>query len=79
MVNSCCVVGCSNCVGKTPGLSFYRFPLSDGERCAKWVAALRRSGWTPTVHTRICSDHFVNGESYMNEINCKVFNAFLHL
>ena len=28
MVNSCCVVGCSNRVGKVPGLRFFRFPLT---------------------------------------------------
>ena len=69
MVNSCCVVGCSNRVGKAAGLRFFRFPLSDSDRCAKWVAAVRRSGWKPNLYTRICSDHFVNGELCMRMNN----------
>ena len=66
MVNNCCVIGCSSRVGKATGL---RFPLSDIERCAKWVAAVRRSGWKPNLYTRICSDHFVNGELRMHMNN----------
>ena len=63
MVNSCCVVGCTNRVGKAAGLRFFRFPTSDRARCARWVAAVRRSSWKPTDSSRICSAHFVNGES----------------
>ena len=61
MVNNCCVVGCNNYVGKKKGLGFYRFPLSDKERCGKWEAAVHREGWVPKSHTRICSEHFQTG------------------
>ena len=61
MVNNCCVVGCKNYVGKKKGLSFYRFPLSDKERCSKWEAAVRRKDWTPKPSSRICNEHFVTG------------------
>ena len=62
MVNNCCVVGCSNRVGKKKKVSFYRFPWNDKGRCDKWKASVRRSDWEPTIHTRICSEHFVSGK-----------------
>ena len=61
MVKSCCVVGCTNRSSKGSDVRFYRFPLFDGGRCAKWVAAVRRLHWSPNVHTRICGVHFVTG------------------
>ena len=61
MVNNCCVVGCTNYVGKKPGLRFYSFP-SDAQRREKWVAAVRRKDWQPSKHTRICNEHFINGK-----------------
>ena len=39
--------GCKNYVGKKEGLRFFRFPLGDKERCAKWTAAVRREAWQP--------------------------------
>ena len=65
MVNSCCVVGCTNRVGKEKGLRFYRFPLGQQERCAKWTAAVRRACWKPTAYTRICNKHFVSGKWFV--------------
>ena len=47
MVNNCCVCGCTNYVGKKPGLRFFCFPLLDKERNAKWIAAVRRVNWMP--------------------------------
>ena len=61
MVNSCCVVGCQNKVGKKLGLRFFRFPLADKDRCVKWVAAVNRKNWAPKQHTRICNEHFRTG------------------
>ena len=61
MVNNCCVCGCTNYVGKKPGLRFFRFPLSDKARCARWAAAVRRVGWEPKKYMRICGEHFVTG------------------
>ena len=43
MVNNCVAFGCKNYVGKKEGLSFFRFPLNDRERCDKWTAAVRRA------------------------------------
>ena len=55
-------------LGKLRVFGFFDFH-SDSERCAKWVAAVRRSGWKPNLYTRICSDHFVNGELCMRMNN----------
>ena len=62
MVNYCCVVGCTNRVGKKVGLRFFRFPLREKERCARWTAAVPRLDWTPGIDTRICNEHFAIGE-----------------
>ena len=43
-------------MGKKGGLSFFRFPLKDKDRCSKWTAAVKRAKWQPT---RLCSEHFV--------------------
>ena len=36
--------------------------MGDKDRLAKWVTAIRREAWVPSVHTRICSEHFSSGE-----------------
>lgn len=64
MVFSCCAIGCSNRQGK-PGVKFCRFP-ADKERREKWIAAIRRVGWTPTEYSRICTDHFITGKPSKN-------------
>lgn len=62
MINSCCVVGCTNSVGKRKGIGFFCFPLSDKARCAMWAAAVHRKNWHPKAHTRICGVHFTSGK-----------------
>ncbi len=54
-------MGCPNTSKNTRGISFYRFPLADKQRCSKWVAAIRRKDWMPKHYTRICSQHFRTG------------------
>ncbi len=66
MVKNCCVVGCANYVAKKGGLSFFRFPLTDRNRCQKWEAAIRREGWHPVKSSRICNEHFLNGMEVVN-------------
>jgi len=66
----CCVVGCSRNTVKDKGVvGFYRFPSRNLERRGLWIKAVKRinedgSEWKPSANTRICSDHFVNGESH---------------
>ena len=40
-----------------PGLTFFRFHLSDTVRRAKWIAALRREHWVPVKSTGRCNEH----------------------
>ena len=47
MPKNCCVVGCTNYLGKKKGLRFFRFPLSNKERLRKWEAAVNRAKWKP--------------------------------
>ena len=42
-------------------VGFYRFSAMDHARRLKWVKAVKRKNWMPTVHSRICGDHFVSG------------------
>ena len=58
MVKNCCVFGCKKYIEKKEGLRFFRFPLADKGRCAKWTAAVRREAWQPT---QICNEHFITG------------------
>ena len=30
-----------------------------------WIQALKRKGWVPTAHSRICGDPFISGEVQM--------------
>ncbi|XP_061150547.1 zinc finger protein 771-like isoform X1 [Syngnathus typhle] len=60
MPETCCVVGCSNRRGDKPNLSFYRFPANIKKR-DKWIAAICRERWKPTMYTRICNEHFISG------------------
>ncbi|KAL5481433.1 hypothetical protein EMCRGX_G021585, partial [Ephydatia muelleri] len=39
-----------------------RFPITDRARRLKWIKALKRQNWIPTVHSRICGDHFISGK-----------------
>uniref|UniRef100_A0A8C2FP22 THAP domain-containing protein 1 n=1 Tax=Cyprinus carpio TaxID=7962 RepID=A0A8C2FP22_CYPCA len=60
MVISCCAVGCDNRQGKA-NISFYRIPFAR-ERRQRWVAAISRKNWQPSKYSRICSDHFLQGQ-----------------
>ena len=63
MVVTCVVVKCTNrhdATGKAKNISFYRFPENKKKRKA-WLKAVNRDNWQPTAHSRVCSDHFVNG------------------
>ena len=62
MPQTCSAAGCKSRKDKDCKKSFYRIPVDRGQR-EQWVAAINRKDWTPTPYSRICSDHFVLGES----------------
>ena len=66
MLNNCVAFGCKNYVGKKRGLSFFRFPLKDKDRCSRWTAAVKRANWKPTKSSRLCNEHFVTGKLRRN-------------
>ncbi|XP_073513485.1 uncharacterized protein [Phyllobates terribilis] len=60
----CAVFGCKNRMHKGCGKHFFRFPMKDPERLIKWIEAVQRDDWKPSVHSKICSDHFTE-KDYM--------------
>nr|XP_042912961.1 THAP domain-containing protein 1-like [Parasteatoda tepidariorum] len=62
MPHNCCAYGCTNnsakpeCIEK--GISSHRFPLEDKVIMRAWVVALKRQHFEPTVHSKLCSEHF---------------------
>ncbi|XP_041479752.1 THAP domain-containing protein 11-like [Lytechinus variegatus] len=73
MVNFCCVTGCSNRSNRERDLSFYCIPTvlhHQGEhshklskqRREKWLSNIKRIGWEPAKHSRVCSVHFISGK-----------------
>ena len=73
----CCAPGCSNSQQTGKNVSFYRIP-TDLERRRRWIAAINRKDWQPSVYQRLCSDHFVGGKCRI-KISCKGFTLLIHL
>ena len=74
MVNFCSVFNCSN-ISNGEKVSFHSIPkiiTCQGERTVElttarrtaWLAQIKRKDFTPSKHTRICSDHFVSGNNF---------------
>lgn len=55
--------GCSEKFVKGGGVSYFRISSKPEMQRNAWILALKRNGWTPKAHHRICSRHFVTGES----------------
>lgn len=65
---SCSAPGCTKRYEKGSDISFFRFP-KDLDRLKKWQVAMKRvclsdkkKLWEPSVHDRICSEHFLGGK-----------------
>ena len=58
MVVSCCAFNCQNRFVKDQLPFFHNFPKCEELR-KKWIIATKRVNFTPTIHTKICSDHFL--------------------
>ena len=56
-----CSAHCGSVKKAGDGVIFHNFPLKEEEKeiLKKWLVALRRPGFTPTIHSRICSLHFL--------------------
>jgi hypothetical protein len=67
MPKNCCVVKCSNWMGKKEGLRFPRLPANDKERRQRWTAAARRQNWQPGKSTRTCNAHFTTDKTLHRE------------
>ncbi|KAF6031219.1 hypothetical protein EB796_010455 [Bugula neritina] len=61
MVSSCCVRGCTEKFVKGGGVSYFRISSKPEVQRNAWILALKRQGWIPKPHHRICSRHFVTG------------------
>ena len=55
----CAAWGCDQRFTKEAGISFHTFPLKDKERLKNLLIAMRRDDFKPTMHSRICSKHFL--------------------
>lgn len=55
IINSCAYMNCRNTRKYSPGLSFFRFPLKDKDRCIQWLV---NSG---NVKIKLGDDRLKNG------------------
>ncbi|XP_070410399.1 uncharacterized protein [Nothobranchius furzeri] len=79
MVISCCAVGCSNRQGYKANVAFYRIPADEDKR-RLWLAAINRKEWQPSKYTRICSEHFLQGQKSDNPLSPNyVPSVFAHI
>ncbi|XP_039551068.1 THAP domain-containing protein 1-like [Pimephales promelas] len=65
-----CAVSCDNSKSQRydKKLKFYNIPKNP-ERRHKWISAIKRDHWTPTEHSRLCSEHFISGMKSDNPLN----------
>ena len=63
MVHSCVVLGCKNRSNKEEckGLKFYTLPFKNEQLLKTWLLLIGRQHNEVTIHSRVCSEHFVNG------------------
>ncbi|XP_020376216.1 THAP domain-containing protein 5-like isoform X2 [Rhincodon typus] len=62
MPKNCTVTDCWRHAGQVAAdkrrISFYKFPLNDKERLAKWLSNMKREKWFPSQYQYVCSEHF---------------------
>ncbi|XP_069697024.1 THAP domain-containing protein 1-like isoform X5 [Periplaneta americana] len=69
MVNSCAAFNCTYTYKKGSGISLHKFPLENPELLSKWLSAVKRYNFIPSIHHRLCSVHFT--QSCFWKSNCK--------
>lgn len=45
-----------------------RFPLRDAGRLKQWLRNIKRVDWIPSDASRLCSEHFAQGDFCINEV-----------
>lgn len=69
-------------VGTQLSLTFFvilnRFPLRDAGRLKQWLRNIKRVDWIPSDASRLCSEHFAQGDFCINE-GVKISHYTLHL
>ncbi|XP_041965031.1 uncharacterized protein LOC121723432 [Alosa sapidissima] len=67
----CCVPQCSASSRYNSELIFHKFP-KDSTLRAQWVHEIRRSAFTVTPHTKVCSRHFESHQIMKTDTNRRV-------
>ena len=62
----CCVYGCTNKLSQK-GISFFKFPHCEKLK-KQWIEHLGRKNFVPTIHSRVCSDHFDDSCTLANSV-----------
>ena len=63
MVHSCVVLGCKNRSNKEEckHIKFYTLPFKNAQLLKTWLSLIGRHRNEVTIHSRVCSVHFVDG------------------
>lgn len=69
MVQTCCLKNCKERQNRNKNISFHKFPKNPEMR-EKWIKAINQKDFKPSIHSRICSKHFVK--------DCFIGNAWSH-
>lgn len=89
MVNSCCIVGCTNRAKPGSDITFSVIPaimLHQGEKTKQlsqkrrdlWISRINRKGWIPTANSRVCSIHFHKGTPTLRLVTVNhVYKSFV--
>lgn len=48
---------------------FLRFP-KDENQSAKWIKAIGRDQWKPSIHSLVCSKHFLEEMIHRTSLSC---------
>ena len=55
----CVAYNCNNSEKYSVSLHIYKFPSDDKVRNI-WIDKIRRKNWTPSQHSRLCSQYFTH-------------------
>ena len=75
MVHSCIVTGCNNHSNKEEcrDIKFYTLPFKNEGLLSKWLVLIGKRREEVTVHSRVCSAHFVGGFKSSSEDVPQIF------